>query len=842
MNHNKQSGLFQPKLTHLDKQVLTDQARHSYATGDILELATGYKPGSPFTQATYVRNPTADQLIDYASRYGDIAILAGLSHKKLEEAYTPALEKIKKNEDQKGIAMNKRWSEKLPGQFILGERSPRLGSAQTMDFRTDLFLDIDLNGFLEKNYNNLCADDKKNRFLEHAADITKYLRIPPWYVLIGKGGLHIAYKLNTPLVVAPQLYSRIYEYFAAAIEKELDHQYKFDLSCKNFARLRRLPGSSNFKDPKNPIKTEVYYFSPDGFGDPLIEEVRKKVQNVKCKPAKRENPGSITRDKKDKLSDFCNTFSCMEGERHKNCFKLITDLVSLGIESELVLKEVEKFVERANAETSNPFSLDEATRILESILSRHQLHPYTISRRAKNFFYSDDDNVKMSAADIAMEFTQSYPLEIDLVESSPIVYWAFQFYMLDGSNWQAIPKKYLEGLIAKFMIEEGLKDFIKRSFILDVIATLQGLNPISPDLPAPFYISKKLHFESLICLDEVVDLKKICNGDNKDSVSPITPDVFYLNKLSFKYNPTATRARWDKFLIEVLPCQNERELLQEFVGSILCPDLIHEHFLLIIGRGANGKSVIAFVIKLLIGRWNIASVSLENLDPKRTFPLAALENRLLNLVSDMGPIRGSAEGMLKTLVSGEQTLVERKHEQPRTVIFRAKHIFISNSLPSFSDISDGLARRAIIINFKKQFLDPQKANPNLKTENYWQDELPGILNWAIEGLTRLKRRGFLIVPNTSKEEFEELRREADFTGSFISDHFEPDSSNIAKSPSTFYRFYVNWCENSGHKPISQGAFVRAMKRSIPTITQATSPTSIGGGKRERMIYGVKQKI
>lgn len=830
-----------PVLSNLEKEYLTDQSLHIARHGGLVEFASSYKSGGPFSSAIYCLNPSPDELIEIASRRGDIAILTGLDAQKVSAAYIRAIEKIKQKETTNNTPLNKRLSLKMPAEFKLKTLSPRLGSSQVQANRLDIYFDIDLNGFVGKNYEKLTRQEKRKVFIMHAQEIYKSLKIKPWYILIGRGGIHIAYKLNNPLIIDPNTYSLTYGQMCLQIEAELNFQFKIDRACKDIARLRRLPGTSNYKDPNDPVKTEITHFSKSGFGDELYEYASSNIDTKKISRSNSKKSKKTSEDQKRIISNYCDTFSANEGERNSNCFKMLLDLVALQLPREAILEELERFVERGNDGSSTPFTIEEGLRVLESIETKHQNDPYTLSLRAKKYLKTDDEPKRTTPAEVAFEFLRSKSEDIESNQNSGIVYWCSQLYFYKNKKWSVCDKKYLGSLIVQHLIREDLTELIQRGFIQDVMIALQGICPVSPDLMAPFNIPTKTPLDVLICKEEIINLRRIIYDEEGDKVSPLTPDTFYLNKLQFKYDPEARSDKWQRFLVEILPEGSEREVLQEFIGSILFPSFIHEKFLIIVGKGANGKSVLAYVIQLLVGQENISSVSLENLDPKRLFTLAPMENKLLNLVSDMGVIKGAAEGMLKTLVSGEKTLVERKHEDARSVIFKAKHIFISNSIPIFNDTSDGLARRAIIINFKVQFLDPNKANPNLKTEDYWIDELPGILNWAIEGVIRLQRRGHLIVPESSQAEFEELRREVDFTGSYISDHLEPDQANLPQSPSYLYGPYVRWCESSGHRALSQGMFIRSIKRIFPTITQAKSPTSSPGGRRERLIFGVRQK-
>jgi putative DNA primase/helicase len=77
-------------------------------------------------------------------------------------------------------------------------------------------------------------------------------------------------------------------------------------------------------------------------------------------------------------------------------------------------------------------------------------------------------------------------------------------------------------------------------------------------------------------------------------------------------------------------------------------------------------------------------------------------------------------------------------------------------------------------------------------------ELPGILNWALEGCLRWQREG-LKVPACVRKATEDYRREEDVIGQFLDDCTRPAES--VRTPVTVvYDLYGRWCEQEGIQP------------------------------------------
>lgn len=81
-------------------------------------------------------------------------------------------------------------------------------------------------------------------------------------------------------------------------------------------------------------------------------------------------------------------------------------------------------------------------------------------------------------------------------------------------------------------------------------------------------------------------------------------------------------------------------------------------------------------------------------------------------------------------------------------------------------------------------------------------ELPGILNWALEGLKLWQEEG-LGYPDEIREATEGYRAEMDILKDFLDDctFDNPDGHSVKP-----YRAYTDWCELNDQKPIGSKTF------------------------------------
>src|SRR5690606_24879426 len=113
------------------------------------------------------------------------------------------------------------------------------------------------------------------------------------------------------------------------------------------------------------------------------------------------------------------------------------------------------------------------------------------------------------------------------------------------------------------------------------------------------------------------------------------------------------------------------------------------------------------------------------------FQRGYLRDKLANIVTEIKQGEVIDDAALKGIVSGEPATVEAKFKDPFTIRPFATCWFGTNHMPHTRDFSDALFRRALVVQFSEAF-KPELGNcdPNLK--NKLLDELPGILNMALD--------------------------------------------------------------------------------------------------------------
>jgi len=289
--------------------------------------------------------------------------------------------------------------------------------------------------------------------------------------------------------------------------------------------------------------------------------------------------------------------------------------------------------------------------------------------------------------------------------------------------WQKIDDLEIKQAIHKVM---GRKKITKNSVnsVLDLITT----EIYKPD--HRFNVNQ----ESINCLNgelswngKVWELKSHCREHYKTSQIPVN------------YDPGAKAPRFESFLDEVFvndPDKTQKiRLVHEAMGYSLLPNCIYEKFFVLIGSGANGKTILLDTVANLIGTENTSAVQPNQFGNK--FQRAHLHGKLVNIVTEIPANHVLEDATLKAIVSGELITAEHKHKPPFEFKPFCTCWFATNHLPNTRDHSKAFFRRTVVITFNRAFSEEEQ---DFQLKNRLKQELPGILNLALEGLSRLYER------------------------------------------------------------------------------------------------------
>jgi len=310
------------------------------------------------------------------------------------------------------------------------------------------------------------------------------------------------------------------------------------------------------------------------------------------------------------------------------------------------------------------------------------------------------------------------------------------------------------------------------------------------------------------------------------------PEYLYRSKVPAVYDSDADAPLFKKFINQATPSGQDAKKLQEFAGyTLLHSQLPFHKALFLVGPQASGKSTFLDLIRDLIGRDGVCSITPQELITER-FAAVDLHGSMANIRNDIDDEMLQNVGKFKEIVSGDPIKVEEKLQPTFTIEPTAKHLYAANQLPDAALDDDAFYRRILLVAFPTT-VPKRERDPRL--DEKLREELPGVLNWALAGLERLlDQHGF-----TGDRNPAETRETWESWGSSLGkfkDAAIERSAGSAVAKSKLYNAYLRFCRDRGVPAISgQQKFTQEFT-SDPEIDQ--SRTTIDG-KTVRVYTGVE---
>ncbi len=269
---------------------------------------------------------------------------------------------------------------------------------------------------------------------------------------------------------------------------------------------------------------------------------------------------------------------------------------------------------------------------------------------------------------------------------------------------------------------------------------------------------------------------------------------------------------WLAFLATVMAGDVERiAYLQRFTGYMLTGSVREEAVLLLFGVGRNGKSTFREVLSRLLGAYALTCSSgllIERRQSESASPeVAALKGVRLASVNETAEDGVLREERLKFIASNEPISARYLYENDITFPPTHKLIITTNHKPIVKGSDLGIWRRLHPVRFGVT-IPEDKVETDFR-ERRLEPEMPGILNWALEGLAAYLKGG-LREPAAIKAERAAYREELDIVGSWIEENCVCDRAYERESTRLFGDF-VAWSERETGIKLSQTRFGRELE-------------------------------
>jgi putative DNA primase/helicase len=269
---------------------------------------------------------------------------------------------------------------------------------------------------------------------------------------------------------------------------------------------------------------------------------------------------------------------------------------------------------------------------------------------------------------------------------------------------------------------------------------------------------------------------------------------------------------WAKFLNRIF--DHDEELIgfvQRAVGYSLTGAVSEQCLFILIGSGSNGKSTFVNTLQRLFGDYS-ASVPMATLMDQRngsaqTNDLAYLVGKRLVAASEGERGQKLAESKIKMMTGGDRIVCRHLYQDYFTFNPHFKLWLATNNLPAITGSDDAIWRRIMVIPFPVTIPETERDH---RLGDRLSEELPGILNWAMEGLKEWRQQG-LNPPLQVRQSTGDYREENDSVGQWIEAAciVKPELRSTMKE---LYDSYKPWCENNGAEAMQNSCFGKELTR------------------------------
>ncbi|HTX55241.1 MAG TPA: phage/plasmid primase, P4 family [Candidatus Baltobacteraceae bacterium] len=275
-----------------------------------------------------------------------------------------------------------------------------------------------------------------------------------------------------------------------------------------------------------------------------------------------------------------------------------------------------------------------------------------------------------------------------------------------------------------------------------------------------------------------------------------TPEHFNIMSLPYNFDAGAVCPRWMRFLDEVFGDDAETvALLQQWFGYVLSGRTELQKMLMWLGPKRGGKGTVAHLMKRLVGPDAYAGMTVEAL--RRNFALQNLLDKSLVVFPDERQV-GAPDG--KRLVqfvlqaTGEDDVqVERKYKTAWNGRLPMRLMYMGNEMPVLPDSSGAVQNRILMIETVVSFAGREERG----LEGALVAELPGILNWALDGLDALQEHGELKQPESGRNLLQDIDESSNHVRRFLQSGCCQLGDGKRTRSDVLWAVFEGWCSRNG---------------------------------------------
>ena len=306
---------------------------------------------------------------------------------------------------------------------------------------------------------------------------------------------------------------------------------------------------------------------------------------------------------------------------------------------------------------------------------------------------------------------------------------------------------------------------------------------------------------------------------------------------------------WEQYLDSLWgsddSAHDKKQAIEEFLGASLCGVATEfQRFCIFEGpSGSNGKSFFCKFIASELFQKDQSSASSPEQWGAEGFGTILLDNKLINLITEIPETKTLRSDRLKAIISGDTITANRKNLHHVQLKLKAGHIIACNRFPKLADNSGGMARRILMFRFNKRFVaedGSRKAERALLKD--LQSVVPLVRLRCLFAAADLMRNQDYTLSDEHKVEVTALQERSSAVAAFVAQCLEKITSDTLEmwpeaqtglKQEELFKEYLAYCRGCGHVyTYSDREFYKELENSGVARTE-------GSKKRHRRFVGIR---
>ena len=190
-----------------------------------------------------------------------------------------------------------------------------------------------------------------------------------------------------------------------------------------------------------------------------------------------------------------------------------------------------------------------------------------------------------------------------------VQFWQGQFWGWNGAQWRVVDDATVRAKVYEFL--DKAEREIRRDCLVRFEPDISAVNKTVDALRATANLEPQYEMPGWFGECPIENIRELVACQNgllyvpERRLLPHTPRFWSPNVLEFEYNPRAGAPRFEQFLEEVWPGDNEaQQSLKEMIGLCLTDETKYQKAFMFVGPKRGGRGTIGRLIQGLIGREN----------------------------------------------------------------------------------------------------------------------------------------------------------------------------------------------------------------------------------------------